>query len=303
MDFGKVAINEISSIDYQLPADPELTKEVLKSSSSKKVKAFIGCAKWGRKEWVGQIYPPKTKEANFLDEYTKHFNSIELNATFYQIYSKETIAKWAAKVSDQNPDFVFCPKISRPISHLKRLKNAASETTEFLENISAFGKYLGPVFLQLSDNFGPKNMETLKTYLEDFPKDVELFVEVRHKDWFAEKQSSDLLFNTLKELNIGSIITDASGRRDCVHMHLSTPKAFIRFVGNSLHPTDYKRLDDWINRIKQWQDNGLKEIYFFIHQHDEKDSPQLADYAVKQFNKILDLDIKRPQFVENGTLF
>ncbi len=303
MDFGKVAESEINNINYNLPDDPKLTTDVLASSAPKKLKVFVGCAKWGRKEWVGQIYPPKTKEVNFLDEYTKHFNSIELNATFYQIYSKEVIKKWAEKVSKDNPEFIFCPKISRPISHLKRLKNAGPETTEYLENISAFGKHLGPVFLQLSDNFGPKNMETLTAYLQDFPKDVPLFVEVRHKDWFADKEASALLFKTLNKLNIGSIITDASGRRDCVHMHLATPKAFIRFVGNSLHPTDYKRIDEWAERIKDWKKQGLEEVYFFIHQHDEKDSPQLADYTVKLFNKVLKSDLKAPEFVVKDTLF
>ena len=129
----------------------------------------IGCAKWGRKEWVGKIYPLKTKEANFLDEYVKHFDSIELNATFYQVYGPDTIAKWKEKAA-VNPHFKFCPKFSQSISHIRRLKNADDITTNFYEGVMAFGDKLGPLFLQLSDNFTPKSLPELRAYLAHLPQ-------------------------------------------------------------------------------------------------------------------------------------
>jgi uncharacterized protein YecE (DUF72 family) len=70
------------------------------------LQVHVGCAKWGRKEWVGKIYPPKTKDANFLDEYVKHFDCIELNATFYQVYGPDTISQMEGK-GDANPDLNF----------------------------------------------------------------------------------------------------------------------------------------------------------------------------------------------------
>jgi hypothetical protein len=69
-------------------------------------------------------------------------------------------------------------------------------------------------------------------------------------DWFGKDAIREELFTTLKEINMGAVITDTSGRRDCAHMHLTIPKAFIRYVGNSLHPTDYTRTDAWIERMK-----------------------------------------------------
>src|SRR5215469_5107383 len=102
----------------------------------------------------------------------------------------------------------------------------------------------------------------------------------------------------LHELNKGAVITDASGRRDVVHMELPIPHAFIRFVGNSLHPTDYKRCDDWVERIVSWHEMGLQSVWFFMHQHDERYSPELADYTVEQFNKHLGTNLIRPEFIE-----
>jgi uncharacterized protein YecE (DUF72 family) len=298
MEFGRVSSEQLAEVDFSLPPDPELTLTTLKSTKSKgTLKVYVGCAKWGRKEWLGKIYPLKTKEANFLDEYVKHFDCIELNATFYQVYGPDTISKWKAKAAD-NTNFKFCPKFSQNISHIRRLKNADEITTQFYQGILAFGDQLGPLFLQMGDNFTPKSFPDLKAYLEHLPKDVPVFLEVRHKDWFAVKENSEALFNMLNQLNIGAVITDASGRRDCVHMTLPTPHAFIRFVGNSLDKTDYTRVDEWVERIKDWEQLGLQSLWFFMHQHDERYSPELCDYVVEKLNKVLNLELHRPEFIE-----
>lgn len=297
MEFGRVTDSELALTDFTLPPDPEFTLQTLRESNAvAPLKVHAGCAKWGRKEWVGQIYPLKTKDANFLDEYVKHFNCIELNATFYQVYGPATIEKWKAK-ADVNPEFRFCPKFSQSISHIRRLKNAEDITTTYYEGIMAFGDKLGPLFLQLSDNFTPKSLPELTTYLEHLPTDVPVFVELRHKDWFAVPQNKEAVFSLFKRLNIGAVITDASGRRDCLHMMLPTPHAFIRFVGNSLHPTDYARCDEWVDRIVQWKDLGLQSVWFFMHQHDERYSPELCDYVIDKLNQKLGTSIPRPQFI------
>ncbi|QQL48669.1 DUF72 domain-containing protein [Mucilaginibacter ginkgonis] len=298
MEFGKVAdADKLPQSYFNLPPDTAFTAHVLANASgSGKFQAHVGCAKWGRKEWVGQIYPPKTKEANFLTEYVKHFDSIELNATFYQVYGPETLSKWAEK-AEGNPNFKFCPKFSQSISHIRRLKNAEEITTQFYNGVLAFGDKLGPMFLQLSDNFTPKSFPELKAYLEHLPTDVPVFVEVRHKEWFNTAGTDKDIFALLRDLNIGSVITDASGRRDCGHMNLSTPHAFIRYVGNGLLPTDYGRIDEWVDRIKKWKDEGLQSLWFFMHQHDEQYSPVLADYTIEKLNEALGTSIQRPQFL------
>jgi uncharacterized protein YecE (DUF72 family) len=245
------------------------------------------------------IYPEKTKEAKFLDEYVKHFNSIELNAVFYRMPERDQIRKWKEKAEAERVDFKFSPKFTQSISHIKRLKNAAEDTTRYLESISEFGPYLGTSFLQLSDNFGPKNFDILRVYLEDLPQDLNVAVEVRHKEWFSDASAKNDLFDMLYALKKGTAITDASGRRDCVHMELSNPQAFIRFVGNGLHPTDFKRVDDWTEKIGEWVDKGLQSVYFFLHQHDEKDTPVLADYTVRKLNERLGLSLDRPNFLQD----
>ncbi|HEY0054606.1 MAG TPA: DUF72 domain-containing protein [Pedobacter sp.] len=298
MDFGKLPENELADLNFTLLPDTELTKLTLKNAVKPKApELYVGCAKWGRKEWVGLIYPLKTKEAKFLDEYIKHFNSIELNAVFYQMPKVDQIRIWKEKAAVEAKDFKFFPKISRTISHIRRLNNAEDDTSRYLESISEFGEYLGPCFLQLSDNFGPKNFEVLKKYLENLPEDFDLFVEVRHPEWYSDPAARKDYFDLLHQVKKGSIITDASGRRDCVHMELSTPYAFIRFVGNGLHPTDFSRIDEWVERLGDWTERGLQSIYFFLHQHDEKDTPILADYTIKKLNERLGTKLEPPTFI------
>nr|WP_121271638.1 DUF72 domain-containing protein [Pedobacter schmidteae] len=302
MDFGKVATNELASVDFSLPADGKQTAVTLSGSKRTKEPAFyIGCAKWGRKEWVNMIYPAKTKEADFLDQYVKHFNSIELNAVFYSIPSADLIRKWKHKAEENSDNgFVFCPKFSRTISHIKRLKDAEVPTDLYLSSIHEFGRFLGPCFLQLGDNFGPKNFEVLENYLKLLPVDLEVFVEVRHEEWFTDQLIRDQFFQMLARLKKGAVITDASGRRDCVHMELTIPEIFIRFVGNGQEhkESDFARIDDWVARIKTWLDKGLQKVYFFLHQHDEKDTPILADYTIRQFNHHLGAKVATINFMD-----
>jgi uncharacterized protein YecE (DUF72 family) len=297
MDFGRVPEADLITVDFSLPKDPEGNKKVLsKANTTDQPKILVGCAKWGRKEWVGKIYPPKTKDAQFLDEYVKHYNSIELNATHYRV-SVPDIRKWNSKVEGR--DFLFCPKVPQSISHFSSAfqnPTTQDQLNDFLAAVSEFKEHLGPIFLQVSDKFGPKKKKELFDFLATLPKDIKWFFEVRHPEWFSENEQKEL-FNTLYKLNIGSVITDAAGRRDCCHMHLTTPSTFIRFVGNSLHETDYTRIDEWVKRIKKWLDAGLQELYFFMHMHDEAFSPELSLYLAEQLNKKCKLDVIKPAFV------
>lgn len=294
MDFGRVPEIELNTIDFTLAPEPPINKTILKGKKAKHPKVYIGCAKWGRKEWIGKIYPKGTKEKDFLEEYAKHYNSIELNATHYKLYKPADLQKWMDKVKGK--DFKFSPKVYQGISHFGSFNDKQFLTDAFLEGIESFGKYLGPVFLQLSDRFGPKRKEELFNYLASLPKDVQFFLEVRHPDWFM-KPTGDELFQKLKQLKIGAVITDTAGRRDVGHMHLTIPKTFIRYVGNSLHKTDFTRIDAWVKRMKYWLDNGMEEINFFMHMHDEATSPELTVYLVEKMNKACHLNLPMPNFV------
>lgn len=295
MQFGHLPPEELNTIDFSLIQSTAFTKKTLASAGkARNAGVYVGCAKWGRKEWVGKIYPLKTKETNFLDHYVNHFNSIELNATHYQVYPPSTISKWSAKAGTM--DFKFCPKVPQAISHYTNLVTPQAQelTGKFLEGIVAFESHLGAVFLQLSDKFSPKTKNNLFQYIKSLPADIQLFVEVRHPDWFADKAIRKDLLETLQNTNTGLVITDTAGRRDCVHMELTVPKAFVRFVGNDLHTTDYARIDAWMPRLNEWLKSGLQELYFFMHQPDEAFSPELCNYVVEQMNKHCGTELKLP---------
>ncbi|MCI0751481.1 MAG: DUF72 domain-containing protein [Flammeovirgaceae bacterium] len=294
MDFGKVDSAELDKIDFTLPPDHPGTIQVLKKYKAKSTEVYIGCAKWGRPDWVGKIYPPKTKQADFLNHYAKHFNCIELNATFYRMPTKSQIKTWKDKVG---PDFKFCPKFVDQITHIKRLKDTKELVDRFLEAIYEFRENLGPLFLMPHPQMGPKSLEVQQAFIESMPKDIQLFAEQRHKDWYGKSEAFDSLFAMMEKSKTGSIITDASGRRDCVHMRLSTPEVFIRFVGNGLHPTDYTRIDNWIQRMKSWMEQGIHKIYFFMHQHEELHSPELCRYMIPEINKHCGTAIPEIKFV------
>ena len=295
MEFGRVEEKELNKIDFTLPAEPAFNEKILKGKPAANPQVYMGCAKWGRSEWVGSLYPLKTKEKDFLENYVQHYNSIELNATHYKIYGADMIQKWADKAGEK--DFKFCPKMYKGVTHFGSLKGKEALSDEFLKGVIEFKKHLGPIFIQVSESFSPARKEELFGYLKTLPTDLQFFVEVRHPEWFYNPAVSEEFFSTLKKLKMGAVITDAAGRRDCAHMYLTLPKTFIRYVGNSLHKTDYTRIDEWVERIKFWLDNGLKELYFFMHMHNEALSPQLTAYLTDKLNAACGLDLQKPMFI------
>ena len=293
MEFGRVPENQLNKIDFSLPKEPPFNKHILPGKKSAQPKVYVGCAKWGRKEWVGKIYPKGTPEKDFLKLYVEHFNSIELNATGYKTPSLQQVKTWGEKAKGKN--FLFCPKLTRYIVPNADLAGQQQNIKLFLEAVKGFGENLGPLFLLLMENYSPSKAKLLFHFLMDFPKTNQLFIELRHQDWYSDNKNLKELLNELVLQNTGLIITDTAGRRDMAHMNLTIPKAFIRFVGNSLHPTDYTRCDEWTDRIKFWLNKGLEELYFFIHMHDEAKSPELAVYFIEQLNKKCNLNLHNPE--------
>ncbi|HVM87324.1 MAG TPA: DUF72 domain-containing protein [Puia sp.] len=298
MEFGRVPENILSSINFSLPDEPAENRRILKPAVMEPPRIYIGCAKWARKEWVGKIYPKGTKATKFLEQYIKNYNSIELNLTYHNLYSPQEICQWA--VQAKGKDFKFCPKVTKLISHESGFVNIGHLTDRFIESVLAFGENLGPVFLQVSEYYGPGQRDKLFNYIASLPKNLQFFLEVRHPDWFTKPEIRKELFDTLRSLNIGAVITDTAGYRYCAHMELTLPKAFIRYVGNSLHETDYSRIDTWIKRLKYWLDNGLQELYFFMHMHDEAYSPELTVYLVDGMNATCNLQLQKPHFIQTS---
>lgn len=293
MKFGKVENPEL--VDFTLPKTPKETIDLLnKADKSDNFEVYVGCAKWNKQD-LKNFYPPKTKDE--LSYYSTQFNSIELNATYYRSPSKENVETWVNKTPK---DFKFFPKIPQSISHYGRLQNVTDKLNQYLDAVALFEEKLGMIFLQMHENFAPKDFEKLENFIQNFPKGYPLAVELRHEDWFSNEENFNRLVSLLEKHNISNIIVDTAGRRDMVHMRLTSNEAFVRFVGANI-PSDYERLDEWIETIKLWKAEGLQKLYFFIHQNLELESPMLAKYFIKKLNNDLDLDIRGPQ--DELTLF
>jgi len=287
MKFGKV--DDPGSVDFSLPPTHKQTKEVLNSFKSSQFEDVrIGCAKWNRAD-LKNFYPRGTKDE--LAFYSTQFNSIELNASFYRMFPEEQFAKWESKASE---DFKFFPKVPRIISHIKRLNETEVLTDDFVKNILPLKEKLGMAFLQLREDFGPKNIERIEKFFKHWPKEVPLSAEFRHPDWYKDEKIADELNELMMQQKVAHVITDAAGRRDLLHMRLTTESAFIRYNGAN-HKSDYTRLDDWLERIGEWHEMGLNNLYFFVHQNVEEASPLLSAYFIEKFNKKFNTEIKIPE--------
>ena len=213
--------------------------------------------------------------------------------------SPEQVLTW----KDKRPaDFKFFPKISNTVSHYRRLLNITDVVTAFASSVLNFEEKLGMVFLQLYDNFKPKDYNRLETFVKDWPKEVSLAIELRNDEWFGEEEVYNTTMDLFEKHSITNIIVDTAGRRDLLHMRLTTDTAFIRYVGANAD-SDYTRLDDWIERLKIWKKEGLKNLYFFVHQNVEKASPLLSAYFIEAVNKEFDMNIHVPVMPEVKTKF
>ncbi len=288
MKYGKV--EDPADVDFTLPKDDKATAEILKKASGKEFEVFIGCAKWNKKDLKG-FYPRGTKDE--LTYYSRQFNSIELNSVFYNMPKAEQVVTWKNKTPE---NFKFFPKITQSISHFRRLKDVEELTKEYCDAISHFEEKLGMCFLQLHENFGVKNFDLLKAFVENFPKAIPLAVEVRSKEWFSDKAVWEEYCAFLQAHSTANILVDTAGRRDMMHMRLTTPHAFIRFVGCNVDEIDYRRIDDWVDRIEKWhKGGGLQYLYFFVHQNVELSSPLFSAYLIEKLNKRLNIQLHVPE--------
>jgi uncharacterized protein YecE (DUF72 family) len=274
MKFGRV--DRPGLIDFTLPANHADTERVLRrNDASKPLKVYVGCAKWNKQD-LKNFYPRGTKDE--LTYYSRQFNSIELNSTFYHMPKREQVITWREKTP---AEFRFFPKITQSISHLRRLNDVQLLVDEYCDSISNFEEKLGMVFLQLNDNFGYKNYDRLTNFVENFPKAIPLAVELRNTEWFNNATVAAEVYRLFEMYHITNILVDTAGRSDLLHMRLTAPSVFIRYVGANDPIKDRERLDGWIDRLRLWVGQGLRNINFFVHQNIEMESPLLAAYFIE----------------------
>lgn len=265
---------------------------------------YIGATGYNMKLWLNRWYPAGAKEKDFLKHYGNQFNTIEHNTTHYRIPDMKTILRWRDETPD---DFRFCPKIPQTISHSRDIGVNSGQIQQFCEVLKGLLPKIGACFLQLPPYFEAKDTPKLIPFFEIWPTDIPLSVEVRHESFFLPTMAAENYFNLLKDRKITAVITDVAGRRDVCHLRLTTASTLIRFVGNSLHPTDYTRIQDWSNLLKEWMQKGLQEVYFFTHEPDNFLAPDLAQFCAATFSKAMpDVGIRGPKpIIQNiqGSLF
>lgn len=303
MDFGK--LEDISGVDFSLPPDNEFVSKTAFPSITPQAspQCYIGPPIWSNKEWVGKIYPTTAKEKDFLYHYTRQFNTIELNVTHYQIPSEATIKRWKEAAAQ---GFKFCPKWPQIISHERQLRECEELSHAFTNAVLGLEEHLGTTFLQLGPHFDPRQLGALENFLKQLPSSFPIAVEFRHPDWFANASTWEKTLHMLHQLGIGTVMSDVAGRRDVLHMSLSSSVATLRFVGNELHPTDFTRVDAWVQRFKEWFSKGLKTAYIFVHCGENNQAPELTKYWIQQLNLHCNLSLTPPRIqpkVIQGSLF
>lgn len=293
MKFGKLA--DISHVNFRLPPDSAFTKAQLAKleKGTELPRVYIGCTGWSMKEWVGKVYPPKTPVKEFLWYYSRQFNTIELNTTHYRIPDSKTIEKWRSESPD---DFRFCPKVPQTISHSSNLALDNALIPTFTESVLGLGEKLGCCFIQMPPYFGADRLPVLTNFLNRWPANVPLALEFRHASWFEPAGLPG--FQLLADRGISTVITDVAGRRDVLHQHLSNATAMIRFVGNNLDPTDFQRIDEWVDRLAYWLRQGIREVYFFTHEPDNILAPDLSLYLATAVQEKCPATTRGPVFHE-----
>ncbi|SHK06998.1 DUF72 domain-containing protein [Hymenobacter psychrotolerans] len=302
MDFGR--LSDLRYVDFRLPPDhPNTAAMLARAPAPEQQELFIGCPIWTNKAWLGSYFPAGIKEADYLHHYARQFNSLELNTTHYRIPDAPTVRKWRDAVP---AGFRFCPKLPQVISHDRALYNTDDLTNAFCRSIQELNDRLGWCFLQLPPHFGPENLSRLERYLLDFPANIPLAVELRHPAWYSDKTAFAAVAAMLEALNKTLVIADVAGRRDVLHMRLTTPTAFIRFNGHGLINSDYQRADFWAERIAGWLQQGLHTMYFFVHQKDIMHTPVWTQYFLDRLQALTGLAVPPPRIIPQpvqGSLF
>ncbi|GCE24541.1 hypothetical protein KDA_00250 [Dictyobacter alpinus] len=250
---------------------------------------YIGCPMWGYKEWVGEFFPARTPQGDFLHLYSRKLSTVEGNTVFYAMPSVETVTRW---VQETPNSFRFCPKVLRSISHEGLLSQQKSETLTFVDRMQEFGERLGPIFLQLPPFFGPSQIDQLQAWLDFWPAEVRLAVEVRHPDFYKEPHIG-ALNELLRQHRAARVIMDtrpirtgtpkeqkelqARERKPHLPVHITTTTdfAFVRYIGHPSMEINAPLLDFWARQLADWYKQGLT-IYAFCHCPYEAHSPEIC---------------------------
>ncbi len=216
----------------------------------------MGTSGWHYNHWRGNFYPEKLPKKDWLNFYSQHFNTVEINASFYRLPQESTFTNWHQTVP---PEFCFAVKVSRFITHIKRLKDSQEPLHTFTGRAKHLGDNLGPLLYQLPPGLH-RDDARLETFLKLLDKKLRHVFEFRHQSWM-----DDAIYSLLQKYNAGFCIFDMPGFTSPVVS--TTDLAYIRFHGqDDLYSSRYpdSELADWAKRLQKLS-SKLKTLYIYFN--------------------------------------
>lgn len=249
---------------------------------------YLGCPGWGLPSWVGRLFPPRTRPADFLARYAEVFNTVEGNTTFYALPTPDAVARWRDQVG---PAFRFCFKFPRAITHDRLLRDSAADVAAFLDRVSPLGELLGTLFLQLPPRFGPGQLPLLRAFLAALPAGFHYAVELRDEAFFRAGPEEDDAVALLRERGVDLVVMDTRGVHASkslafadvrgrkpnlpVVMRATASRPLVRFVPHETFDESRGLLEPWAQKLAAWIASG-KRPYFFMHAPDDTFAPENA---------------------------
>lgn len=240
----------------------------------------VGTQGWNYDAWAGAFYPEGTRAADYLSVYSRAFDTVEVDSTFYGIPAAATLRSWRDRTPD---DFIFALKLPQEITHERRLRDSSGATEEFFERVRELGPKLGPVLVQMGPDFGPGELPALVDFLSRVPADVNTAIEFRNRGWV-----SDGVLALLRERNIALALIDGRWipRKTMLALasRYTADFAYIRWMGPNRDIVDYSRVQvDRTRELEQWtaamntlSQNGVDRIFGYVANHFSGHSPATA---------------------------
>ena len=216
----------------------------------------VGCSGWTYAHWRSVVYPKGLPQRRWLEHYATLFDTVEVNATFYRLPSRDTVAAWVETVPER---FVFAVKASRYLTHVRRLRDPGRGVERFYASIEPLvsSPKLGPVLWQLPETFH-RDDERLARALDRLPPGRHAF-EFRHPSWFEPE-----VYSLLRERRAALVIGDHPERPFQAH-ELTADWTYVRFHhGSRGRRGNYseRELEGWARRIRAWRRRAEVFAYF-----------------------------------------
>jgi uncharacterized protein YecE (DUF72 family) len=228
---------------------------------------WIGTSGFHYKHWVGNFYPPRLPAARMLEHYLQHFDTVELNNTFYQLPKEKSLASWRDSTP---PHFHFAVKGSRFITHMKKLRNAEEGLERFLGAVTVLEPKLGPILFQLPPHW-EVNAERLSEFLQILPPYLRSVFEFRNPTW-----NTPVIYDLLSRHNAAYCVFDLAGYLSPVEV--TADFAYLRLHGPGgkyQGSYDDEALGRWADTITAWR-RKLSAVYVYFDNDDSGYAPKDA---------------------------